>query len=257
MIISRKKALEMLTMYRIVEKCFRLYLKSQAKNQNQSVARDISSLRYIASGANCPREETFALPSQATGSSSPPQKEAILQVLTPLFYTELALHSDPSTFITLTMEQPSERQTCYASPIDEVPTFLEYDPFARIPSDESHLTSLRWVFLRLLRRQSNHALDHFVRSTLSESLADDYRRAVASLLLSSWLTFGIPEILDGIVALFKAALCWLCLEAVWVKATRVIAGVNGQKAISLELGWVIGLIRLWLLGEKLIGATRV
>ena len=253
---------KVLTEQRIIEKCFRHYLRHQVRSgdpkqtqdENDS-AKETSSMRYIASGANCLREETFALPPYTNPTST--REESVLQILTPLFYTELALHSDPSTFIYRAMEYPAERQICHAYPVDGISSLLKYNISGPVPSGESYLASLRWGFLHLFRCQrSLHPLDQFVRTSLPNRLAEEYRRAVVSLVVSSRLTFGIPELLDGLGFLFRIALCWLCLDAVWDKAT--MATIDVQEAVLGDWTWLIGLLYLWLQGEGwLVASSRV
>ena len=118
-----------------------------------------------------------------------------------------------------------------------------------MPSHEPYLTTLRWALLRLLRHNSKpHAIDAFVRTSLPRDLADEYRRAVTSLVASSWLAFGLPELLDGVGVLFRMVLCWLSLDAVLERA--VMVGMEGKGFGFGEVGWLVGLVHLWLMGER-------
>ena len=201
----------------IVEDCFRQYLRKHV----------MQPLQYISSGSRCVRSEAFSpsdAPQEGQGTRIP-----LLQVLTPSFYSQLAINPDPGVLIASILEQPEESRTLSVEPDSLALKVLEPRGGLQAPRpglQESRLDRLRWGLARFLCRQHGPLLlDEFVRDARSQAESLQYLEAVTVLRLSDRAAGGMPEVLDGVGWIIGAVLSWLSVRAV---AQCFQAGANGS-----------------------------
>ena len=170
------------------------------------------------------------------------QKTVRFKVLTPLFYDRLARYAHLAEFLSTEMLQQDEGHR----------TFWTSDPVRLlqiITGSEPHLSEgsatvtrnvfhrARWIFLKFLRQFGSiqkpatlpdkfprylttdtrgftlSTLDQYVLNYEVESRAKDYVRVVTVLLVSDYIAFGIPEIIDIYDFITRVILCYLFINA--------------------------------------------
>ena len=188
----------------IIESCFRLFLRHITSAQ---------SLKYVASGFASSQIEVFG----ASYSGSQNKGLPVLQVLTPLFYSQLADCNDVSALISRNMADEPSSRTVHVHPAETVINMTKsLQSSVGCRRRESPLTRFRWTLLSWLRTKRNPpSLDEFVRWQVNGPLASEYRRAVMVLLLSKWIAFGFPEILDAACYAVQAVVCYLSIDTIW------------------------------------------
>ena len=203
---------------RIIEIHFRKYLREIIPQP----------LRYTAAGSINPHVETIG-PSRANDNTS--ASVPLFQVLTPLFYSQLAMHAHPSALAASILAKEPSAQTVHIDPPAVVTEVMHSETYCRTScvKQESLLERLRWWLLSALCRSSGpRPLDEFVRISASKDSAQEYARAVVTIRFSALIAGGVPELLDAAWWLARVALTWLSLTA----GIRAVA--------ALEQGWAAG-----------------
>ena len=229
----------LLTTCRIIEECFRKFLKARVLSSPFSVP-----LEYVAAGTHCLREETF-YPISVAGKPEPHMKEKDVQqktikfkVLTPLFYDRLPRYAHLEEFLSTEMLQQDEEQRTFwtSDPVRLLQIITGSEPHMPERSatvTRSALHRARWAFLKFLRqfgsmqrpatlpkkcpryittdirRFSISTLDQYVLDYEAESRAKDYVRVVTVLLVSDYIAFGIPELMDMYDFCIRVILCYV------------------------------------------------
>ena len=230
-------------MYRIIEECFRNFLKARVLSSPFSVP-----LEYVAAGTHCLKEETF-YPISVAGKQEPDMKEKDVQqktirfkVLTPLFYDRLARYAHLADFLSTEMLQQEEEQRTFwtSDPVRLLQIISGNEPHmseksATVTRNALHRVS--WTFLKFLRsfgsiqkqatlpekwpysittdirRFPFSSLDEYVLDSEPESRAKDYVRVVTVLLISDHIAFGIPELVDLYDFIIRVILCYVLVNA--------------------------------------------
>ena len=137
------------------------------------------------------------------------------KVLTPQFYTDIALADSPASYIFESSKLPEDRRTFYTSGADKtkalayILTETNYNQTQEMDQiKKGVLHFLRWQVIHFLRRGRTHPLDIFVRNHVRPDSSEPYRKAVAALLLNQYICFGVVEILDLGWAALNMWLAW-------------------------------------------------
>ena len=130
-----------------------------------------------------------------------------------------------------------------------------------LPPPVSILHRLRWVPIHLLRRflspSHNSALSdldscavHLPASDASKTRA--YRKALLKILLSEYVAFGTPAVIDAALWILRIWLCWLCV----LSFDGLVGLCNGDSRFTVaEVAKVVmgclGVHLWWGVGEML------
>lgn len=134
---------------------------------------------------------------------------------------------------------------------------LDASPLAPI----SLLSRLRWVPIHILRRlpspSHQYALSDLDTCAVHLSSTDApkvraYRKAVLKMLLSDYVAFGMPAVIDAAFWIIKIWLCLVCVQSF----DDLVGLCNGHKQLTVtEVGKVmmafLGVHLWWGLGEVL------
>ncbi|MCJ1287839.1 hypothetical protein MMC26_007191 [Xylographa opegraphella] len=229
-----------------IEDCFRKFLKQQVEQSNVQIP-----LKYVAAGVDSKREEIFYPKSITTVSEKFAPDGLQFKVLTPLFYSSVARFARISEFIYSEELRHNDKQRTFWT--SDPQKLLEILGEKQIPdSDRSNplssnwMSQIYWAILRLLRRSpqysvpesvlqstrslddsANHdtrsfrlsTLDQFVLLSCKHSQSEEYRTAVSTLLLSDYVTFGIPELIDAFDWCIRSFLCYVSVDFIsnWMR----------------------------------------
>ena len=259
----------LLNSYRIIESCFRGFLKSRVEGSDLPVA-----VKYITPCVDCQTEEIFHPMSLSTSAiketqeSCPDHRTIEFKVLSPLFYSRIVRFVHMAEFLSAELLQHDEkdRTVWISDPSKAVHIFhiKEQDIKSKTEScrNPSWLESFRWALIRCLRRppvppKSSHSgpvwsdirrfplssLDQFVLHRCETSEATKYRRAVTALLASDYLAFGVPEVFDAVDKVVRMGLCYLLVNAAahWLPARGSGALYSADSSIMRQCN----MVHLW------------
>lgn len=136
------------------------------------------------------------------------------------------------------------------------PFHMTVDEARLIPT--SLLNRLRWVPIHLFRRlpspSRHHALSDLDACAVHLPVTDApkvraYRKAVLKMLLSDYVAFGMPAVVDGVLWIIRIWLCWLCVQSFdglvelcyghrHLTVTEV--GKVGMGCLGVHLWWGLG-----------------
>ena len=174
-----------------------------------------------------PAEETFT-PHSLLDKTNPHQGPVTLKITSPLFYAHIARCASIPEYIDAALSNPDPKTATFhtshphlliqllkkdSAPVSppklSPPVLLQSNP-------TTHATPPHWLPISLLRRHPSALSDLDVHAAhLSQTdrahKARAYRTAVFKLLLSDYVAFGIPALLDGAVWIVRIWLCWLCV----------------------------------------------
>lgn len=203
-------------------------------------------VKYVSAGTDCQREEVFLPASFPVVTNTAGGLDAItFKVLTPAFYTRFVQYAHPSELIDNELLAGEEKnRTFWISSLEPMSqlfgkpknTESVKEPFAYLTS----LDRTRWLFLKNLRtspkRQSQgeltkpgvqpianatdirmmplSPLDNFVLGHCTSADTRQYRRIVTKVLVSNYIAFGFPEILDLGDLLFRLLLCSITIQGI-------------------------------------------
>ena len=237
-----------LTIYRIIESCFRRFLRSQVEGSDLAVP-----LKYVTPCVDCQTEELFypmsfsAIATKGTQNSGPSHSTIDFKVLSPLFYSRIVRFAHMAEFLSAELLQYDEKdRTIWVSDPKSVLQIFHVNEQQVKSNTESTrqlswLDSIRWTVLRCLRRpplspksrdpalaQSDirrfplSPLDQFVRHRCEAPQAPKYRQAVTALLASDYVALGVPEIFDVVDRIVRMGLCYFFVTtaADWLQAFR-------------------------------------
>ena len=215
------------------------------------------------------------------------QYPVTFKITTPLFYTQIARCTSISECIKTALSNPdTQTATFYTSHPDLVIQLFKNTPSAdvilkmqprskvaladrkAISSDTtsfapcSLLNSIRWIPIRFLRRfQSPHDrhslsdLDAYAvgrSSTANAPQARAYRKAVFKILLSDYVAYGVPAVIDAALWIIRIWLCWLSVRS--FDGLVELCGERGRLG-GMEIGKILvgclGVHAWWGLGELL------
>lgn len=243
--------------FRIIEQCFRDFLRIHVENSNLEVPLKYTSAILI--GPNV-KEEIFhpiSLPKSNT------EELITLKISTPLFYSLIALDSNPATFISSSVQPSSPHSlTFHTSHPAILASFFSPSQIPVLPSLESSVSAnpsadpspWRWSLLARLRRHP-HPLDQH-SAHLPPVLKRQYRMTILKLVLSDSLFFSLPLIVDISSTAVKITLCYLSASTL-LAACRTYGSVDGMGTEAASVSWmdVLGLmgIHIWQLSSTMLG----
>lgn len=231
--------------FRIVEQCFRDFLRSRVENSNLEVP-----LKYtpaISVGPNV-IEEIFhpvSLPKSNT------EDFLALKITTPLFYSLIALDPNPATFISSSVQPSSPHPPTFHTSRPALLASL-FSPSQPPPEPSVSATPSadgRWSLLARLRRHP-HPLDHH-SAHLPPVLKRQYRITILKLLLSDTLFFRFPLILDISRTAMKMALCYLSARALFATYGSAV-DASPHRTAAADVLALMG-IHIWQLSSIVLG----
>ena len=208
------------------------------------------------------------------------------KVSSPLFYAQVARCTSILEFIKIALSKPdSGAVTFHTSHPDLLTkalgepsrtfTLFEMWPWWKADSADKHavlldacplaptslLDRLRWVPTHLFRRlpspSHQYALSDLDACAVHLPSADAlkvraYRKAVLKMLLSDYVAFGMPAVIDAALWITRLWLCWLCVQSF----DGLVGLCNGHRQLTVaEIGKVamgcLGVHLWWGLGEVL------
>lgn len=191
-------------------------------------------------------EETFTSHALRNNPTTP-QSPVVLKVTSPLFYSQVARCTSILEYIKATLSKPDPGVTVIhishpdslAKVFEDSPrVFLLFKMWPRwkaalidkhaeflktsILASNSLLDRLRWAPIHLLRSLPSSPHDHALsdldacavylpRNDAPKVRA--YRKAVLKMLLSDYVAFGMPAVIDAALWAFKIWLCRLCAQS--------------------------------------------
>lgn len=189
--------------------------------------------------------------------------------------------SHPDLLVKLLQESPSAFNLHKTWPRDRAPSFddravrpndsysspsasqLKPPPWPPIQATTSPINTLRWIPIRLFRHLRSSSSSH--RSTLSDLDASAahlstidapkvraYRKAVVKMLISDYVVFGMPALIDAALWAVRIWLCWRCV----LSFDGLVGLCDGRARLSMnEVGKVVagclGVHLWWACGEVL------
>ena len=208
------------------------------------------------------------------------------KITSPLFYAQVVRHRSVLEYIKSALSNPDPKTaTFHASDIDLLNKIFQRSPSlfsfpkmwpwcnaaladknAALPHVSnlawtSPANRLRWVPIfsfRLVPSPSHQSsLSDLDACALRLSSTDAaagraYRKAVFKILLSDYVAFGMPAVIDAALWIFRIWLCWLCV----LSSDGLVGLCNGESSLSVtEVGKVLmgclGVHLWWGLGELL------
>lgn len=222
-------------------------LRDKPNTQQCTVTFKISSPLFYAQVARCPSIHEYV--------------KAALSKLDPGAATFHTSHPD---LLTELLEASPNLFTCFkiwpwwkATLVDQKPVLQNVS--TRAPT--SLLDRFPWILIHILRRLPSPShqsalsdLDaHAVHLPSTDApKVRAYRKAVLKILLSDYVAFGIPAVIDAAFWIIRIWLCWICV----LSFDGLVGLCNGQRPLTAtEVGKVVmgclG-VHLWCcLGEAL------
>lgn len=191
-----------------------------------------------------PSSETFTprtlSPSKTTRQPTPDQTTPLtFKPTTPLFYALIARQSDLHTLLKSSLTNPDPKTATFHTCNPNLFLQLFENPYsssANQRTSSSIIESTRWSLIHFLRAQpSRSPLDVFaVRlNHVDKAKARAYRIATLKVLVSDYLAFGSPAVIDAVLWLVRLWLCWVYAES-FMGLLAVVMG-NGSSS-PLETG---------------------
>ena len=173
-----------------------------------------------------------------------------MRVLTPQFYSDVVVAKSPAAYVSGCSALPEGRRTicvvsdtdCLKAMIDTLNKFSEEQIWTTNEDRRGIPFRLGWALLRLLRGYKTYPLDSFVYHNIELRKAEDYIQAVTSLLISRWLCFGVPEILDCLTMILNATL-------IWYGSAMFLDNVVELSQIGFVRDYLSCLLNCWTLGR--------
>ena len=228
---------------------FQEYLRSLVETSST-----LASLEYIPATVQDPYPKTF-IPN--IKSSDPPQNKIILKPTTPQFYSYLALSLNNAELICHELDEPDPLKfILYTTDASLIRSLFSESQESQQRLDSTSfisgkwsLATLRWLPIFLLRGCGLSSLDYFAMQYADSAKQKRYREATAKFLVSKYLFFGIPEVLDMILFLIKTWLLWTCagtlISCLGTEPSRW-ASEGASLALRLTIAHVF-----WLTGQVL------
>ncbi|MCJ1387982.1 hypothetical protein MMC18_000825 [Xylographa bjoerkii] len=229
-----------------IEVCFRKFLKERVEQSSMQMP-----LKYIAAGTDSKREEIF-YPKLATTVPEKFTPDGLqFKVLTPLFYSSIVRFAHIAEFIhSEELLCDDKKRTFWTSDAQKLLQLLGEKQILGLDttnlSYSNWMSRIQWATLRHLRRSPRYsttkevpqgknvlrgsayhdirsfrlsALDQFVLSSCNHSQMEEYRIAVSTLLLSDYVAFGVPELIDAFDLCIRLLLCYVFVDTAvdWVR----------------------------------------
>ncbi|MCJ1382076.1 hypothetical protein MMC17_005188 [Xylographa soralifera] len=265
------------TREKTIEDCFRKFLKERVEQSSIQMP-----LKYIAAGADSRREEIFYPKSIATVPEKFTPDGLQFKVLTPLFYSSVVRFAHISEFIySEEFRHDDKLRTFWTSDPQKLLQLLGkkqiLDSNRANPCFSGWRSQIQWAILRLLRRSPHNSaskeveqgpellkasasrdirsfrlstLDQFVLSSCKRLQAEQYRIAVSTLLLSDYLAFGNPELIDAFDWCIRLLFCYAFVDTAvdWVRtlSSPCIFMTASGTLVSCNL------IHIWWLVESML-----
>ena len=231
-------------------------------------------------------EETFT-PHALRDKPNMQQGSVTFKITSPLFYDQISRCPYVSEYVKVALSNPDPGTATFHSShpdllakifkeppsvielfkmwprwnvsLDEAPSMLwETSP---LPPPTSLLTRLHWVPIHLLRRlpspSHNSALSDLDSCAVHLPATDApkaraYRKAVLKILLSEYVAFATPAVIDVALWVLRIWLCWLCV----LSFDGLVGLCNGDARFTVaEVAKVVmgclGVHLWWWLGEIL------
>lgn len=228
----------------------------------------------------------FFTPNALRDSSNTQQCPVTFKVTSPLFYAQIARCASILVYIKTALSKPdpgaatfhTSRPDLLAKLFEESPSVLNLFamwPWWKIILSDKHamaldspslapassLGRLRWVLVHLFRRLPSRShpyalsdLDAYAVHLPSTDAPKvrAYRKAALKMLLSDYVAFGMPAVIDAALWTIKIWLCWLCVRSF----DGLVGLCNGHRQLTVtEVGKVVigcmGVHLWWGLGEVL------
>lgn len=158
------------------------------------------------------------------------------KITSPLFYAQVARYAAIHDYFKLSPSKVDpEAATFHTSHPDLLDKLFKTPPNASIkpasadkdtlhpdrssPTPTPQLNLLRWIPIHLLRRipSPSHPSAFSDLDTCAMHLPTTngraYRKAILKLLLSDYLAFGMPAVIDAALWIVRIWLCWLCVRS--------------------------------------------
>jgi len=246
---------------KVIIAVFRNYLKALVENSDLPVP-----LQFIPGIATMPAAEVFT-PRSLSPTADPQQPPVIFKVTTPLFYSTIARHAIPSKFFAFTLSNPDPKTLSFHTSNPNLLSHLFHKPIytnirhplSRLPP----LARLRWTLVLILRGSPTQnrrecSLSPLDNTALSMHRTDSanteaYRRIATKLLLSDYVAFGQPVVVDAMLWMVRLCLCWVCVHSF---ERLLVVSRGGWHTPTIELAKValgcIG-IHLWRGSGRFLG----
>lgn len=168
-----------------------------------------------------PPSETF------TPHSLPPTSPPIpltFKPTTPLFYALLARQNDLLHFLTTLLANQDRDPKTAILHTSNPNLLLQLFNNARAqqketpPPPSSRIESFRWALIHRLRKQRSSLvspLDAFARGVhdVDAQKIRAYRLATLKVLVSDYVAFGMPAVIDAVLFVMRIWLCWICVQS--------------------------------------------
>lgn len=229
-------------------------------------------------------ENSFA-PHTLRDKPNTQQCTVTFKITSPLFYTHINRCTSISEYVKVALSKPDPGAATFhtshpellAKLFEETPSVIKLfktwswntaladkhamllDAFPLAPT--SLLNRLHWAPIHLFRRlpcpSNRHPLSDLDACAVHLPSTDApkvraYRKAVLKMLLSDYVAFGMPAVIDAALWIIKIWLCWLCVQSF----DGLVGLCNGSRQLTVtEVGKVVMTclgVHLWSgLGEVL------
>ena len=268
---------------RAIAAIFRECLKSFVESSDLTFP-----LQFLPGIATMSAEESFT-PHALRDKPNMQQGSMTFKITSPLFYAQISRCPSVSEYVEVALSKPDPGTATFhtshpdllAKIFKEPPSAIELFkmwPWWNVSLLEGHsflwmlwdksplpptslLERLRWVSIHLLRRlpspSHNSALSDLDSCAVHLPATDApkaraYRKAVLKILLSEYVAFGMPAVIDVALWILRIWLCWLCV----LSFDGLVALCNGDARFSVvEVAKVVmgclGVHLWWGVGEML------
>lgn len=259
---------------------FRAYFISLVQNSDLPF-----TVHFLPGIASMPAEETIT-PHALHDKPNTQQFSVTFKITSPLFYAQVARCPSIAEYVKAALSKPDPGAATFHTSYSDLLTKLFESPPNRFTSfkiwpwqkaalgekhavvpDASPLAPtllpnrFPWILIHILRRLPSPSyqselsdLDtcavHLPSTDAPKVRA--YRKAVLKMLLSDYVAFGMPAVIDAAFWIIKIWLCWICVQSF----DGLVGLFNGDRQLTVtEVGKVamgcLGVHLWWGLGEAL------
>ena len=183
-----------------------------------------TSVKFFPGIATMSTSVTLTHPNLRSASPDTQTPQIVFKVTTPLFYSQIALFANPSTYLASRLANADPKtSTFHTSDPETLTRLFDRYLFATVGAALhrlSALESLRWTLVHLLRSTPApiSRLSRLDKTAITMHKYDPaneraYRRAVLKLLLADYMAFGQTMVIDAILWCIRLWLCWLCVQS--------------------------------------------
>lgn len=232
-----------------IAEIFQEYLRSLVETSSA-----LARLEYVPATVQDPDPKTFV---PNIKSSDPLRDKVKFKPTTPVFYSYLALSLDNAEFICHELDEPDPlKSILYTTDTHLIRSLFSASPERQQRPDSTSLilekfslVLLQWLPIFLFRGCGMSSLDKFAMQYPDTAKRKRYREATVKLLVSKYLCFGIPEVLDMVLFLIKTWLLWMCARTLidWLSTEPSQWASKGARlVVRLTIAHVF-----WLTGQVL------